>query len=118
VLCLVFSTNDEKFKIRGDKMQQLQKTIYERCLIGITGTAWVAGLLVAGSDSPYMPWLNGIGFIVFLGASILLGKRLDSASSDADPNKIITKFCQKPCKAGEKPAKKHHKINIPYALEA
>lgn len=56
-------------------MQRIQKTIYEKCVIGIIGTAWVAGLLIAGSDSPYMPWLNGIGLIVFFGASVLLGKR-------------------------------------------
>ncbi|MBC8439905.1 MAG: hypothetical protein H8D87_09480 [Deltaproteobacteria bacterium] len=64
-------------------MQQNQKTIYEKCFIGITGIAWVAGLLIAGSDSPYMPWLNGIGLILFLGASILLGKFFNPSHSDA-----------------------------------
>lgn len=57
-------------------MQQTQRTIYEKCLIGVTGTAWIAGLLLAGSDSPYMPVLNGIGLIVFFCASIFLGKLL------------------------------------------
>jgi hypothetical protein len=99
-------------------MQQLRKTIYERCLIGITGTAWVAGLLVAGSDSPYMPWLNGIGLIIFLGASILLGKCLEASSSSADDNKIIPQFYQRPDAMGKKKEKKHPKINIPYALGA
>ena len=64
-------------------MQQIQKTIVEKCSIGILGTAWVAGLLIAGSDSPYMPWLNGIGLILFLGASILLGKTFNPSHSGA-----------------------------------
>jgi hypothetical protein len=64
-------------------MQQNQKTIYEKCFIRITGIAWVAGLLIAGSDSPYMPWLNGIGLILFLGASVLLRKFFNPSHSDA-----------------------------------
>jgi len=63
------------------KMQQTQKTIYEKCFIGLAGTAWIAGLLVAGSDSPYMPWLNGIGLILFFGASRLLEKLFKSRSN-------------------------------------
>ena len=64
-------------------MQQNRKTLYEKCFIGSTGTVWVTGLLIAGSDSPYMPWLNGIGLILFLGASILLGKTFNPSHSGA-----------------------------------
>jgi len=46
------------------------------------GCIWVAGLLIAGSDSPYMPWLNGIGAVVFSGASLVLGKLLPLVNPD------------------------------------
>ncbi|MCD4722589.1 MAG: hypothetical protein K8S13_22435 [Desulfobacula sp.] len=63
-------------------MQLSKKTIYEKSFIGLTGTAWIAGLLIAGSDSQYMPWLNGIGLLLFFGASILLGKLLNPLHSN------------------------------------
>ncbi|MBU8849016.1 MAG: hypothetical protein KOO65_05560 [Desulfobacterales bacterium] len=63
-------------------MQQIKKTIYEKCFIWATGTAWITGLLIAGSDSPYMPWLNGIGLLLFFGAGILLGKLLKLSHSN------------------------------------
>ena len=44
---------------------------------------WVAGLLIAGSDSPYMPWLNGIGALFLSGASLALGKLLSRLEPDA-----------------------------------
>jgi hypothetical protein len=65
-------------------MQQIQKTIYEKCFIGMTGTAWIAGILIAGSDSPYMPWLNGLGLVLFLGASVLLEKLLNPSQSNTN----------------------------------
>ncbi len=37
---------------------------------------WVAGLLLAGSDGPLMPYLNVTGAILFLCASIWLGRVL------------------------------------------
>ncbi len=96
-------------------MQQNQKTIYENCFIGITGIAWVAGLLIAGSDSPYMPWLNGIGLILFLGASILLGKLFNPSHSDARVG-IYPGCYQNPAPNAIRPKKENRKINIPYAL--
>lgn len=97
-------------------MQRFQKTIYKTCLTGITGTTWAAGLLIAGSDSPYMPWLNGIGLIIFFGASILLGKRLDLSSHSQGDAMNHPRFYQKPDIPGIKPQKKGIKINIPYAI--
>lgn len=50
------------------------------------GCIWVAGLLIAGSDSPYMPWLNVFGAGVFSGISLILGKllsRLETPVSDS-----------------------------------
>ncbi len=57
-------------------MQHRQNSISQKIILMLIGTAWVAGLLIAGSDSPYMPWTNTIGLILFLGASILLGRQL------------------------------------------
>ena len=75
-------------------MQQIQKIIYEKWFIWITGTAWITGLLIAGSDSPYMPWLNGMGLLLFFGAGIILGKLLKSSHSTAGIV-IYPKFYQK-----------------------
>ena len=37
---------------------------------------WITGLLLAGSDSDSMPWINLIGLVLFLCASLLLGRSL------------------------------------------
>ena len=96
-------------------MQRIQKTIYEKCVIGIIGTAWVAGLLIAGSDSPYMPWLNGIGLIIFFSASVLLGKRFNS-SHFKDRISIYPGCYQNTKLKSVRPKTKVRKINSPYAL--
>ncbi|WP_457551543.1 hypothetical protein [Desulfobacula sp.] len=96
-------------------MQQIQKMLYEKCLVGITGTAWVAGLLIAGSDSPYMPWLNGMGLMLFLGASILLGKLLGSMQQDSCVV-IYPKFYQKPGINAMKSEKRNQKTNVRCAV--
>jgi len=62
-------------------MQQYQgkiagRSMYDRCVIGIAALIWVLGLLTAGSDSIYMPWLNVAGAILFLAASLWLGRIL------------------------------------------
>ncbi len=62
-------------------MQQKQRSFIQKCKIALTGTAWVAGLLIAGSDSSYMPWPNGLGLLLFFSASILLGKQLGASKS-------------------------------------
>lgn len=40
---------------------------------------WVAGLMVAGSDSPYMPWINILGLVIFCVASVFITKRFISS---------------------------------------
>ncbi len=96
-------------------MQRNKKTIYGKCMIGIIGTAWVAGLLIAGSDSPYMPWLNGIGLIIFFGASVMLGKQVNS-SPLKDRISIYPGCYQNTKCTSVKPKTKIRKINSPYAL--
>ena len=63
-------------------MQQIQTSMFKKCFTGIVGIIWVSGLLVAGSDSIYMPWVNGIGLILFFSASIILGKLFQSIDSN------------------------------------
>ncbi len=75
-------------------MQLTIKNIYQRGVIGIAAFIWVLGLLTAGSDSMYMPWLNAVGAIVFLLASLWLGRllpRLESSGSLASPSKLTKK---------------------------
>lgn len=96
-------------------MQQTQKPIYRKCVIGLTGILWAAGLLIAGSDSPYMPFLNGIGLILFLSASLLLGRLFSPAHSGVQ--KIIPPGCsQKSGYDKTRPKKNNRKLHTPYAL--
>ncbi len=53
-------------------MKTERKNRYKKCLTGVTGITWVAGLLIAGSDSAYMPWVNTVGLIIFLISSLML----------------------------------------------
>ena len=89
-------------------MQHSKKTICEKSVIGMTGMVWVAGLLLAGSDSPYMPWLNGMGVVLFLGAALVLGKFLHRSRS-------IANNAHSPALKASK--KKNSRINNGYALE-
>jgi hypothetical protein len=86
--------------LKGDKPMQLTSKILQagtgtadfpfrahtKIQVAVAGCIWVAGLLIAGSDSPYMPWLNVAGAAVFSGAGLVLGKllsRLDAPVSDS-----------------------------------
>jgi hypothetical protein len=57
-------------------MQLKKKNIYDKIMIGMAALIWVLGLLAAGSDSVYMPWLNIAGAIAFLAVSLWLGRML------------------------------------------
>ena len=63
-------------------MQLTRKYIYNRCVIGMAALIWVLGLLAAGSDSVYMPWLNVVGAMIFLLASIWLGRVLPKLEAE------------------------------------
>lgn len=56
-------------------MQQTQPDRYEKIMIVAKGFFWVAGLVMAGSDSNFMPWGNGIGVVLFAASSFFLGKQ-------------------------------------------
>lgn len=52
-----------------------------KTLAGIGSLAWVSGVLAAGSDGPCMPWVNGLGVLVFICASMALGRILPQLGS-------------------------------------
>ncbi len=49
-------------------------TAKDRIVFAIAGTAWVAGLLIAGSENYYMPWVNLAGGALFFASCLVLGK--------------------------------------------
>ncbi len=55
-------------------MQRNQTRIIDHVARMIVGIFWIGGLLIAGSDNVYMPWVNIVGLVLFLGASILMGR--------------------------------------------
>lgn len=96
-------------------MQQIQKTKYGKCYIGVMGTVWVAGLLIAGSDSSYMPWFNGIGLILFFAASFLMNKYFKPSHSNTGIL-VHPEAYQKASAKVRKPKKEKQRINTRYAL--
>ncbi len=79
-------------------MQQTQTNRHGRILFGIKGFFWVAGLLIAGSDSNFMPWVNGTGLLLFIASTIVLGKQNFHAESKT---KAGLRFYQKSGKKEE-----------------
>lgn len=63
-------------------MQQGRNKTMDHIIRGSVGITWVAGLIIAGSDNAYMPWVNGVGLFLFLGASIFMGKYLKASSKE------------------------------------
>lgn len=76
-------------------MQHYRKTLGEKWYIAVTGTVWVAGLLIAGSENDFMPWVNGAGLILFLISSILLGKSFRQLEPRGNLV-VFPKFYQRP----------------------
>ena len=97
-------------------MKQILKKIKEKCVIGMAGSVWVAGIFIAGSDGPYMPWLNGIGIGLFFCASFLLGRYFHplNVKSTSVAGK---KFYEKPDAVNRRPDGKKRSGHIRYALE-
>ncbi|MCF8092141.1 MAG: hypothetical protein K9K21_00010 [Desulfotignum sp.] len=55
------------------------------------GCLWMAGLLIAGSESPYMPWLNIFGVLLFAVVTLVSGQWLSSLDL-SDSGKISKKI--------------------------
>ena len=56
-------------------MQLERKSRVHKRVSGAAGVFWVAGPLIAGSDSAFMPWVNILGLILFFAASVLIGRK-------------------------------------------
>ncbi|MBI9090405.1 MAG: hypothetical protein JEZ12_14410 [Desulfobacterium sp.] len=59
-------------------MQRKKKTVQEQLVLMMAGLLWVTGLLLAGSDNPYMPWSNLGGLVLFYGATVMMARRLET----------------------------------------
>lgn len=70
-------------------MQQKQVALRYHIKMWAMGTLWVIGLLLAGSDSNHMPWVNIIGLILFLCVSLLLGRALGQNNRSSENKNII-----------------------------
>ncbi|WP_041273204.1 hypothetical protein [Desulforapulum autotrophicum] len=55
-------------------MQLDRQRIKAQATIASTGFLWVTGLLLAGSDNPFMPWTNLVGLVIFLAATVLMAR--------------------------------------------
>ncbi len=55
-------------------MQRQKKETGKIFILAILGICWVTGILMAGSESLYMPWLNLSGLLLNGLASFLLCK--------------------------------------------
>ena len=72
-------------KIRNAKSNSPVSMTLNRLRSACIGLAWVTGLLAAGSDSPYMPWVNILGLLLFLGASLGLTRSLRRTRKSVTP---------------------------------
>ncbi|MFO7751170.1 MAG: hypothetical protein R6V54_13865 [Desulfobacteraceae bacterium] len=56
--------------------QERKNRAGEKTVTGLAAVLWVAGLLAAGSDNPYMPWTNLLGLGLFSLATHLMKRQL------------------------------------------
>ena len=69
----------------------LEKKIKEKknyVILPLPVMIWIAGLVLAGSEGPLMPYLNIGGAVVFFGASVWLGRILPCLEPDAHVCKV------------------------------
>lgn len=60
-------------------MQRKKKTVQKQLVLMMAGLLWVTGLLLAGSDNPYMPWSNLGGLALFYGASVVMARQIETS---------------------------------------
>jgi len=51
--------------------------------MGVKGFFWTVGLLIAGSDGDFMPWVNGLGLLLFAASSISLARQTLGMASES-----------------------------------
>jgi len=88
-----------KFNKKEEKIMQQHRTERtEKIMLGVKGFFWVAGLLIAGSDSNFMPWANGLGLLLFIASSILLVKQSSQSAAGTGASEcpgVYRKVCEK-----------------------
>ncbi len=57
-------------------MSNRDKAVKAKQVVTLFGILWLAGLVLAGSEGPYMPYLNILGSLMFLKSSLVLGRWL------------------------------------------
>lgn len=57
-------------------MQHKSSKLIGKIKLTVTGSCWVFGLLLAGSENSFMPWVNFLGLLIFFMAGIVLSKGL------------------------------------------
>jgi hypothetical protein len=97
-------------------MQQTEQRNGLKFKTALSGTLWTAGLLLAGSDGPQMPWMNIAGLIIFAAASLVLSRQLRSfapqqAGARGQARRPVSEIRLKPG------IKHQQRINIRYAVE-
>lgn len=98
-------------------MKQIKKRVLETCLNTTIGTAWVAGLLIAGSESTGMPWVNITGLVLFSGASMVMGKRLQAGKKSKKKPHSTRLFKRDPLLASRK-KRGNRRLHTRYAMSA
>ncbi len=68
--------------------KKTKRPVEKRICVILPVIIWIAGLLLAGSEGPLMPYLNVAGAVVFFGASVWLGRILPCLEPDAEVRKI------------------------------
>lgn len=88
-------------------------------MVGLVSILWITGLLLAGSDSPFMPWVNGLGLLLFILASIILGRLLNTSKSESTLI-LYPKFTRKTIDHPMAQLTKHEnrRVNTRYAMGA
>lgn len=65
-------------------------TINKWIKVGFPTLAWVCGLALAGSDGPWMPYINGVGGLIFFGATLWLGRVLSGLEKNKDVREVFS----------------------------
>ena len=82
------------------------------------GILWITGLVLAGSDSDMMPWVNLGGLLLFFLASLMLKHRLTGRSSETGGQIIRPKAFSSSLRTQSSVGKSNRRVNTRYALSA
>ncbi|MCG8552980.1 MAG: hypothetical protein MI799_21440 [Desulfobacterales bacterium] len=93
----VQSTLNSRMKPANRPMKKKIKEKY--VVLPLPVTIWMTGLILAGSEGALMPYLNIAGALIFLGASVWLGRILPCLEPDAGVRETAKKTVRHPVPA-------------------